>query len=145
MGYLIFPLVIGIIAAPTPLASSQELTDFTRIQRALNQDVYLRDSSGQERVVSILGVGTDTVTVSIGRQWMTFNRDAVIAVDRVHDGNTDGVIKGALVGLILGSAIESAMSNGNGRYLLRGAITYGALGYLFDRQNVARQRVFRAP
>ena len=145
MGYLIFPLIIGIIAAPSPLASPQELADFKRIQRALNQEVYLRDSTGQERVVNILGVGTDTVTVEIGRQWMTVNRDAVIAVDRVHDGNTDGVIKGALVGLLLGSAIEAAMSDGDGRYLRRGAVTYGALGYLFDRQNVARQKVYRAP
>jgi hypothetical protein len=143
MGYLILPLIIGIISTPTP--PSPALNDFTRIRRALNQEVYLRDNSGQERVVSVLGVGADAVTVEVGRQWMTINRDAVLAVDRLRDGNTDGVIKGALIGLILGSAIESAMSDGNGRYLLRGAVTYGALGYLFDRQNVARQKLYRAP
>jgi uncharacterized protein YcfJ len=145
MGFLILPLIIGVIAVPAPTPSRDTLADFARIQKALNREVSLRDASGQERIVTILGTSTDTITVEVGRQWLTMPRDAVMNVDRMRDSNRDGVIKGVLIGLIVGGAIESAMPDSNGRYLLRGALSYGALGYMFDRGNVARQPLYRAP
>lgn len=145
MGYLVIPLVIGIIAMPTPAPPPDVLGDFARIQRALNRNVYVTDTSGQERVVTILGSATDAVTVSVGRQWSTMHRDAILAMDRVQDGNRDGVVKGVLVGLVLGAVAESMMPGGDGRYLLRGAVTYGTLGYLFDRGNTTREPLYRAP
>lgn len=145
MGYLVLPLIIGIIAVPTPAPSPQQLTDFARIQRAINREVYLVDASGQERVMSILGTGTDAITVAVGRQWMTMHRDTVLSVDRVRDRNRDGVVKGVLIGLVLGAVVESAIPGRDGRYLLQGAVTYGTIGYLFDRRNVAREALYRAP
>lgn len=85
------------------------------------------------------------VTVSVGRQWMTMHRDTILAMDRVQDRNRDGVVKGVLVGLVLGAVAESIAPGSDGRYLLRGAVTYGALGFLFDRGNVAREPLYRAP
>jgi hypothetical protein len=145
MGYLIIPLIIGIVAVPSPGPTAQQLTDFARIQRAINRDVYFTDTSGQERVATILGVGTDAVTMEVGRQWTTVHRDALLAVDRVKDTNRDGVVKGVLVGLLVGAVVESAYDDGNGRFLLRGALTYGTLGYMFDRGHTARQPLYRAP
>lgn len=146
MGYLIVPLIIGIIAVPAPGPSRDTLADFTRIQKALGDEVYLRDTTGQERVVSILDAGTDIVTVGVGRQSMTVRQDEILAVDRMKDRNRDGFVKGALIGLLVGAAIGSAYTDrDSGRYLLSGALTYGAIGYMFDHGHTAREPLYRAP
>lgn len=145
MGFLIVPLIIGIIAVPAPAPPPTELANLARIRRALNEEVYLRDASGQERVVSILGVGADTVTVSVGQQWQTMPRDEILAVDRMKDGNRDGFVKGALIGLILGGIIEANVPDSNGRYVLQGAVSYSLIGYVFDRANSSRSKLYRKP
>lgn len=145
MGYLVLPLIIGVIALPQPGPSKDALADFARIQKALDKEVYVRDASGQERVVRILDAATDAITVEVGRQQVTMLRDDVLAVDRRKDRNIDGIVKGAVVGLILGAVIESAYTDANGRYLLRGAVSYGVIGYLFDHGHTAREPLYRAP
>jgi uncharacterized protein YcfJ len=73
------------------------------------------------------------------------SRNLIVRVDRAPDSNVDGVVKGALIGLLIGSVAESCVSGSDGRYLLQGALTYGGIGYLFDRGHTARQLVYRAP
>jgi hypothetical protein len=146
MQLLLLPLIIGIIAVPAPAPSRDTLADFTRIQKALDHEVYMRDATGQERVVSILDTGTDIITVAVGRQSMTMQRDEVLAVDRIKDSNRDGFVKGALVGLLVGATIGSAYTDrGSGRYVLSGVLTYGAIGYMFDYGHTAREPLYRAP
>lgn len=145
MGILVVPLIIGIIAVPAPGPSRDTLADFARIQKALNREVYVRDTTGQERVVSIIGTGTDAITVAVGKQWSTMQRDEILAVDRMKDSSRDGFVKGALIGLIVGAAVGSAFDGREARYLLRGALTYGTIGYLFDYGHTSRAPLYRAP
>jgi hypothetical protein len=145
MEFLVLPLIIGIIAVPAPGPSSDALADFTRIQKALNREVYVRDTAGQERIVSILDAGTDAITVAIGQQQMTLQRDEILAVDRMKDSSRDGFVKGALIGLILGAAVGSAFDGRQGQYMFRAALSYGAIGYLFDYGHTSRAPLYRAP
>ena len=147
MGFLILPLVIGAMALPTPTPSTDRLADFTRIGSAIHEDVYVTDNTGQERRLTILDAGAAAVTFQVGLQSVQMSRDAIVRVDRTRDRNIDGVIKGMLVGLLVGSIAEQSVSGSDGRYLLQGALTYGSLGYLFDRGHVAREPLYqvRAP
>ena len=144
MEFLIVPLIIGVMAIPAPPPSAEHLADFTRVARAVNEEVYVVDSNGQERRVTLLEAGDQAVRFMVGQQTFEMSRDTIVRVDRVRDRTIDGIVKGVLVGLLIGGIAETSISNANGGYLLRGALAYGGLGYLFDAGHVARQPVYRA-
>jgi hypothetical protein len=144
MEFLFMPLIIGLMAMPAPSPSAAHLADFTRLHGAVNEEVYVVDSTGQERRLTLLETGDMAAKFMVGQQTLEMSRDAIVRVDRARDRNTDGVAKGVLVGLLIGWIAESATGNSNGGYLLRGALTYGSIGYLFDRGHVSRQPVYRA-
>ncbi|MEZ5284731.1 MAG: hypothetical protein R2712_07985 [Vicinamibacterales bacterium] len=102
------------------------------------------DANGQERQLTLLDAGAQAVRFEIGARPVTMRRDEILAVDRVKDRNRDGVIKGALVGAILGGLIDSSV-RGGGRFAIRSAVSYAAIGYLFDRAHTAREPLYRAP
>jgi hypothetical protein len=143
MEFLFLPLIIGALALPAPSPSAERLADFTRIRDAVREEVYIVDSAGQEGRVTILQAGDQAVTVLVGQQSVQMSRDAIVGVDRARDTTTDGVIKGALIGLLVGLIAETNTPNADGRYLLQGVVTYGGLGYLFDRGHVSRQALYR--
>ena len=145
MEFLILPLIVGLIAIPSPTPSAERMADFTRLGGLERQEVYVVDTSGQERRVTLVEAGDAAVKFMIGQQQIEMNRDAILRVDRVRDSSLDGAIKGMLFGLLIGAVIESNASDTNGRYLLQGALAYGSIGYLFDRGHAARQPVYRAP
>ena len=144
MGYLTLPVIIGILALPAPGPGAQKLADFSRLQAVLNQDVYLTDATGVERRLRLVDAGNDAVRLMVGRQPIELQRDEVLRVDRVRDRSVDGTVKGAIIGALMGSVLAQATDGGAG-YVLRGALTYGTIGYLFDRAHVARQTVYRSP
>ena len=145
MEFLILPLLIGLIAVPSPGPSAERLADFTRLEGIEREEVYVIDTTGQERRLTLVQAGDRAVKFMVGQQELEMSRDAIAGVDRARDSSVDGAVKGLIFGLVLGAAIESTMSNGNGRYILQGALTYGGIGYLFDRGHTARQTVYRAP
>ena len=143
MEFLFLPLIIGAIALPAPVAAgrtSGRLHSHRRrcprggIPRRQRRSGTSRDNPPGRR---------PAVTVLIGQQSVEMNRDAILSVERARDTNTDGVIKGALVGLLVGWIAETNTPNANGRYLFQGVLTYGGLGYLFDRGVTARQPLYR--
>ena len=145
MEFLFLPLVIGVMALPAPSPSAARLTDFIRLRDLAREEVYVIDTSGQERRLTIVDAGDAAVTFLVGQQSLEMSRDLIVRVDRARDGNVDGLIKGALIGLLIGSVAEGCASGSDGRYLLQGALSYGGIGYLFDRGPAARQLVYRAP
>jgi hypothetical protein len=145
MEFLILPLLIGLIAVPSPGPSAARLADFTRLDGVEHEEVYVVDTSGLERRLTLVEAGDAAVKFMVGQQQLEIHRDAILRVDRVRDSSLDGAIKGMLFGLLVGAAIESNVSDGNGRYLLQGALTYGGIGYLFDRGHTGRQAVYRRP
>jgi hypothetical protein len=145
MEFLILPLIVGLIAVPTPGPSAARLADFTRLGGVEHEEVYVVDASGLERRLTVVEAGDAAVKFMVGQQQLEMSRDAILRVDRVRDSSLDGAIKGLLFGLLVGAAIETTLSDGNCRYLLQGALTYGSIGYLFDRGHTARQAVYRRP
>ncbi len=145
MEFLFLPLVIGLMALPAPSPSADRLADFTRLRDLAREEVYVMDTLGQERRLTILDAGDAAVTFLVGQRSLEMSRDLIVRVDRARDSNVDGVIKGVLIGLLIGSVAEGFESGSDGRYLLQGALTYGSIGYLFDRGHTARQPVYRAP
>jgi hypothetical protein len=144
MEFLILPLLIGVLKVPAPPPSADQLADFSRLAKVVDQEVYVVDGSGQERRLTLLDAGDRAVRFMVGQQTLEMSRDAIVSVDRVRDRTIDGVIKGVLFGLLVGGIAEASIPNSNGGYLLRGALGYGTLGYLFDAGHVARQPVYRA-
>jgi hypothetical protein len=58
MEFLFLPLVIGVMALPAPSPSAARLTDFTRLRDLAREEVYVIDTSGQERRLTILDLVT---------------------------------------------------------------------------------------
>lgn len=144
MGYLAIPMIIAILALPAPGPGAEELSDFGRLQRVVNEEVYVTDTTGVERRLRLVDAGSDAVRLLVAQQTIALARDEVVRIERVHDGSTDGAVKGAIIGGLAGLAFAQAVEGG-ARHVLRGALMYGSVGFLFDRANVARQTVYRAP
>jgi hypothetical protein len=144
MGYLIVPLIFGIMAIPDPTLTPERLADFARLRKAIGQTVYVTDFIGQERRLTLLEAGEREVTFSTGAQWIVMPRDSVFTVERSRDTTLDGALKGAAIGLVMGLVTASAFEESEGSIIVSGVLTYGTAGYLLDRANVARQPLYRA-
>ena len=144
MGYLIVPLIFGIMAAPDPTLTPDRLADFVRLRKAIGQTVYVTDSTGLERRLTLLEAGEREVTFSTGAQSIVMQRDAVFTVERTRDTTLDGTLKGLAIGLLMGLVTASAFEESEGAIVLSGVLTYGSVGYLMDRANSARQPLYRA-
>jgi hypothetical protein len=144
MGYLIVPLIFGIMAVPDPTLSPDRLADFARLRKAIGQTVYVTDSNGQERRLTLLEAGEREVTFSTGAQSIVMQKDSVFTVDRSRDSTLDGTLKGAAIGLVMGLAYASALEESEGGIIVSAILTYGTVGYLMDRGNTARQPLYRA-
>ena len=145
MEFLFLPLVIGLMALPAPSPSADRLADFTRLRDLAREEVYVIDTSGQERRLTIVDAGDAAVTFLVGQQSLEMSRDSLFVSIGRATATLTALIKGALIGLLIGSVAEGCASGSDGRYLLQGALTYGGIGYLFDRGHAARQPVYRAP
>src|SRR5262245_41442547 len=144
MGYLIVPLIFGIMAVPDPTLTPDRLADFARLRKAIGQTVYVTDSNGQERRLTLLEAGEREVTFSTGAQSIVMQKDAVFTVDRSRDSTLDGTLKGAAIGLVMGLLTASAFEESEGSIIVSGVLTYGTVGYLLDRANTVRQPLYRA-
>jgi hypothetical protein len=143
MGYLIVPLIFGIISLPDPSQSPDRLADFARLRKAVGEVVYLTDGNGQERRLTLLEAGEHEVTLSNGAQSIVMQKDAVFTVDRARDRTIDGLLKGAAIGLVMGLLVESEIPGSDGSIIASGMLAYGTVGYLLDRASTARQPLYR--
>jgi hypothetical protein len=148
MVLLIYPLLFGIILLPDPGPRGAVLEDFTRIDRAVGESIYVVDRNGSERVGQVVGVDDRALRLQVGPQVFAIDRSAILAADRRRDRTTDGVIKGALFGLIAGLfAIQGTDGSGGEatRVVIGSMAIYGSIGYAFDRANHVRTPLYRAP
>lgn len=143
MGFIV-PLLIGVLLVPDPGPSSQRLADFARIQKALDESIYVVDQTGQERLVRLIGATGDELTLELGPRRLTMTRDAVLRVDRERDRSVDGLVKGLVFGAGMGLLV-SALGGGSGKQVLQATAAYGSIGYLLDRGNRSREPLYRAP
>ena len=144
MGYLIVPLIFGIMSIPDPTLTPDRLADFARLRQAIGQTVYVTDTNGQERRLTLLEAGEREVTFSNGAQSIVMQRDAVFAVDRARDSTLDGTLKGAAIGLVMGLLVATELPESKGSVLASSVISYGTVGFLLDRGNTTRQPLYSA-
>jgi hypothetical protein len=144
MGYLIVPLIFGIMSVPDPTLTPARLADFARLHKALGQEVYVTDANGQERRLKLVDADDLEVTFSTGAQSIVMHRDAVFTIDRARDSTLDGTVKGAAIGLVMGLLVASELPESQGTIVASAVISYGAVGFMLDRANTSRQPLYRA-
>jgi hypothetical protein len=147
MGYAIaVPLLVGLIALPgAAVGSDRHLEDFSRLRKVINETVYVLDTTGLERRLTVVQAGQQIVTLQAGRQTFTMHKDAIARVERARDRSWDGAIKGALFGLVMGLVVAGESGFPAGEVLPRAVTAYGSIGFLLDRAVTNRQDVYRAP
>jgi hypothetical protein len=146
MEFLIVPLIVGLFVFPGGgPANDKALADFSRLHSAIDESVYVVDRTGHERLMTLLEAGERSITLGIGAQTVSMNRDAVLRVDRARDRTRDGVLKGGAFGLFTGLLALKATGARSGGLVIRSVFSYGTIGYLLDRANTNREALYRSP
>lgn len=140
MGFLVLPAIIVIILAPD-LTPADKLADFSRFATAQGEEVAVVDMFGAERIGRVVAASEANVTLQFGGATRAFDRADVFKADRLRDGNGDGLVKGMLVGGLLGWI--AAMELGAAHGFAGSVAVYGGIGYLMDRANTNRTPIYR--
>lgn len=143
MGFIV-PLLLGLLILPDPGPSERQLAEFSRIQKVVDQSIYLVDQSGQERLMRLIAATDDELTLELGPRRFTMPRDEVLRVDRERDRTTDGLLKGLAFGAGMGLLVRG-LGGGSSEQVFSAMAVYGGIGYLLDRGNQSRQPLYRAP
>ena len=147
MGLLIFPLMIVLIAVPGIPVSAGVLADFSRLQKAQNADVAVLDQTGIERIGRLMKATDTNVTLQFGSTTHTLERADVFSADRLRDSTKDGVVKGAIFGLLVGLIAMQGFDSSDQfpEAVVASMTVYGGVGYLLDRAHTSRAPLYRAP
>lgn len=147
MGYLIFPLLLGVVLAPAPKPSQQKLADFTRFSTAVGRQIAIVDNDGDVREGLLRSVSTSDLTVQFRSGERIFQRDVIASAERMRDGRIDGAIRGAIFGVVIGAfATQGARTNGEAASIFIGSVvTYAGIGYAIDASQSHREPLYRAP
>ena len=108
MGYLIVPLIFGIMSVPDPTLTPARLADFARLQRALAAGGLRHRCERTERRLKLVDADDLEVTFSTGAQSIVMQRDAVVYSRSRARLTLDGTLKGAAIGLIMGLPLLGA-------------------------------------
>lgn len=140
MGFLTLPAIIVVILLPG-FTSADALADFGRFATAEGQEVAVVDMFGTERLGRIVAATDTNVTMGFGAGTHTFERADVLKADRLRDGNGDGLLKGAVIGALVGWL--AAMDLGTARGFSSSIAVYGGMGFLLDAANKNREPLYR--
>ena len=142
MGVLL--LLVALI--PAPPASERVLMDFSRLSKALGQEIALVERNGNLRQGRLVTTALDAATMEFASGSHVFSRDQIASVTRLKDSTKDGLIKGVIFGALLSLYVSGELggdaSNG---MLLRTTATYGAIGWALDAARTNPQPIYRAP
>jgi hypothetical protein len=147
MGWIYIGLIVAIVGMPGPPLDPKALEDFARLQHEIGQRVYVTDHEGVERVGTLSAATVSDLTLDLGRHAQQMHADQIQAVDGYDDPITDGLVKGALIGGLLGLVAIQARGSSGGVWkpILGGVAFYGGIGALFDRGHHARTPIYRTP
>lgn len=130
-------VVVAMLVVGVPsVASSQE----TKLREFRGMHVAVIDNGSREWQGRLLDVGTDTITVEIDAGAKRFGLAEIKRVDAHGDKVWDGALKGAIVGVILGSLVLHSA-----RFAAQSALAYGLVGAGMDALNNCTHTVYRAP
>ena len=141
MGYLFLPTLIFVIAFPgyTP---ADKLADFRRFAAAQDEEVAVVDIFGAERIGRVVAASETSITLGLVSGTRTFDRGDVVKADRLRDGNGDGLMKGMLIGGMIG-LFAGPQSQSAGAFV-GGVSVYAGIGYLLDRMSTNRAPLYRS-
>lgn len=140
MGFLTLPAIIVVMLLPgfTPAGA---LADFSRFADAQGEEIAIVDMFGAERLGRIVAASDASVTLAFGAGPQTFNRADVLKADRLRDGTGDGLLKGAVIGALVGWM--AAMELGTARGFASSIAVYGGIGFVLDYANTNRAPLYR--
>jgi hypothetical protein len=125
--------------------TAQTLEDVARGART-GDTVIVTDANGDRTKAKLLAVSPESIRILTDAP-RDVPVDRVVRVERLGDGTGDGFKKGAIVGLVVGTA--GLAEGGDLPYSLlkipTGAIEFGLIGLLLDWMHVARTTLYEAP
>ena len=139
-------LLLLFVLVPAPEPSAKAMMVFSRFARGAGKEISLVDKDGTVREGRLVSATADAVTMEFASGRRTFAKADVTSADRLRDSNTDGLIRGAVFGGVLGLIVFGAYdANPRGGVWLQVMGTYGAIGWTIDALNKNRQPIYRAP
>src|SRR5215203_1305322 len=145
MTFLIIPGLFFLMAAPMPGPPAKALADFSRISRALNQQIALIEADGTEHEGVLTAVTGDQVSVRSAAGENTISRANIASVARKGDGRIDGVVKGALFGFVIAALASQGCDNTTRCHPWRLVAATAGIGYWFDAEETHWRPLYRAP
>ncbi|MCA1585587.1 MAG: hypothetical protein LC791_12755 [Acidobacteria bacterium] len=145
--FMIIGLILGIAYFPGPPIDAKALADFTRLQRELGHIVQVTDRNGKEMIATLGTADANELTLEFGRHVQRLAATEIAHIERRGDSVVDGAIKGALIGLILGTlTAQGAETPGDTWKVFLGSMgLYGSLGVLIDHGHDGWTSVYRSP
>lgn len=148
MGFLFLMVPIAIALAPLPGPSAAVLMNFSRMEKAIGQEIVLVDAGGAVREGRLVSATVDAVTMDFGGNRRVFAKTEVASAERLRDGVADGIVRGVLFGLFMGGfatqGCTSSSSNCSRDVVLGSMAVYGAIGWALDASVANRQPIYRS-
>lgn len=148
MGFLFILVPIAIALAPLPGPSATTLMDFSRMTKAIDQQIVLVDAGGAVREGRLVSATADAATMDFGGSRREFAKAEIASAERLRDGVTDGIVRGVLFGLVMGGlatqGCSSSIPNCSAQAVLGSMAIYGAIGWALDAANTNRQPIYRS-
>ena len=135
----IFLFLLFLIPGPQPADS---LIDFSRLARAQGAQISLTDLEGLVLEGTLTSAGADALTMEFGNRQRVFTKDSIASADRVPDRAIDGLIKGALFGVLLG--FVAASEPGDRTDFVCPFLMSSAIGWWIDDAKRNREPIYRA-
>jgi hypothetical protein len=132
-------LVMCLSAVSLMAAAAAEAGQGRGLSSARGHAVAVIDADSREWQGRLLSVAADAITVEIDSDTKQFPLASVKRVDAHGDSVKDGLIKGALFGLLVSSFVQDA------RFTLTSVGVYSVIGVGLDALNSCNHTVYRGP
>lgn len=145
MTLLIIPGLFFLLAAPMPWPPAKALADFSRISRALDQQIALVEADGTEHQGVLTAADGDQVSVRLRSGTKTFSRANIASAERKGDGRIDGVVKGALFGFVIAALASQGCDDTTRCHTWKLVAATAGIGDWFDAEETHSRPLYRAP
>jgi len=122
------------------MPSRVEVGETRHLSDARGRHVYVIDQESREWQGRLLDVSPEAIVLDIQSTSRQFTLAQITRVDAKGDSIKDGVIKGALFGLLLGAVFGQSSDAA-----ARGSLTWAVLGMGLDALHSHKDVVYKAP
>jgi hypothetical protein len=144
MTLLILPALLFLMVAPVPGAPDSVLADFSRFSKVVNTRIAIVDQDGTVHEGVVTEANLDAVKVRADSGLKSFSRASVASAERLRDGRIDGVLKGALFGLVIFGIASQGCDSTTRCHTGALIATTAGIGYVLDAMESHRPPLYRA-